>query len=120
MQVPVALNDTVSPDDAVAETSKSESPYVTPVGAVNEIVCAAGTTEWLLSRVVVDDVEAGVGEAAAGADRIHADWLVLSAVVLHVSVPVTFAAWPAGLYVIAGSSARARSGWASSRTGSSC
>ena len=30
-------------------------------------------------------------------------WLVLSAVVLHVSVPVTFPAWPAGLYVIAGS-----------------
>ena len=49
VQVPVALNETVRPDDAVAETSKSESPYVTPVGGVNVIVCAAGTTEWPLS-----------------------------------------------------------------------
>src|SRR3954451_16993968 len=48
MQLPLVANETVSPEDAVAEMSKSASPYVLSASGAKSIVCGA----WLIVNVL--------------------------------------------------------------------
>src|SRR5262249_23561704 len=58
VQLPVAENETGSPDELVAETPKSGAPNVTSGSAPNAIVCAEGPVTVGLG---VDGVGVGVG-----------------------------------------------------------